>query len=54
MRSRRIPGDDWQGSFPDEDFVPFAASVCLLKQDAVRVLLSAEQKHQAGAWVPSR
>jgi hypothetical protein len=29
----------------------FAASVCLLKQDAVRVLLSAEQKYQAGAWV---
>jgi uncharacterized membrane protein YkgB len=37
-----------------KDVVLFAASVYLLRQDVVRVSLSAKQKHDASAWVPSR
>jgi uncharacterized membrane protein YkgB len=37
-----------------KDIVLFAASVYLLKQDVMRVSLSAVQKQDAGAWVHSR
>ncbi len=37
-----------------KDIVLFAASVYLLKQDVMRVSLSAAQKQDAGAWVHSR
>ena len=37
-----------------KDVVLFAASVYLLKQDVMRVALSAGQKREAAAWVPSR
>jgi uncharacterized membrane protein YkgB len=37
-----------------KDVVLFAASVYLLKQDVMRVALSAGQKRETAVWVPSR
>src|ERR1700739_110168 len=48
-----VPAMTGNVPFLMKDVVLLAASVYLLKQDVVRVSLSAKQKHDASAWVPS-